>query len=167
MNSIYLLTFLASATALVCVVLWFIRKRKRLQTQLRLLRGRRHILDEEISAQTASIKAADSSNRLETLSQQASNALDALNVALVERQAHLLNYADLAHLQDYKIQLYEGDINNPPTSPTSGHSDTKEKSTGASQVNAPNDTTSEENPKNRNQIEDQLLKKIGQINKKK
>jgi len=167
MNSIYLLTFLASATALVCVVLWFIRKRKRLQTQLRLLRGRRHILDEEISAQTASIKAADSSNRLEILSQQASNALDALNVALVERQAHLLNYADLAHLQDYKIQLYEGDINNPPTSPTSGHSDTKKKSTGASQVNAPNDIKSEENPKNRNQIEDQLLKKIGQINKKK
>lgn len=166
MNSIYLLTFLASTAALVCLVLWFVRKRKLLQIQLRLLRGRRHILNEAISAQTASIQAVDSSERLEILSQQASNALDELNVALVERQAHLLNYADLAHLQDYKIQLCEGDINNSPKSLTSGHSDTNEKSATASPVKAPNVTADEEVPKNRNQIEDQLLKKIGQINKK-
>ena len=103
MNSIYIFTLLASTTTLVCLVLWFVRKRKRLQTQLRLLRGRRHILDEEISAQAASIQATDSSNRLSIMSQQANNALDVLNMALVERQAHLLNYADLAHLQEYKM----------------------------------------------------------------
>ena len=165
MNSIHLLTFLASTAAITCLVLWFVRKQKRQQTQLRLLRGRRHIIDEEISEQIASIQTTNS-RRLDTISQQANNALDALNVALVERQAHLLNYADLAHLQDYKIQLCEGDINNSPKSPTSGHSETNEKSATASPVKAPNLTADEEIPKNRNQIEDQLLKKIGQINKK-
>ncbi len=166
MNSIYILTYLASTIPLVYLVLWFVRKRKRIQTQLRLLKGRRHILDEEISAQAASIQATDSSNRLDIISEQANNALDILNVALVERQAHLLNYADLAHLQEYKIRLYEGDINNSSTSPVSGSFDTNEKSAASPPVKDPNDTADEEAPKNRDQIENQLLEKISQINKK-
>ena len=166
MNSIYILTYLASTILLVYLVLWFVRKKKRIQTQLRLLKGRRHILDEEISAQAASIQATDSSNRLDIISEQANNALDILNVALVERQAHLLNYADLAHLQEYKIRLYEGDINNSSTSPVSGSFDTNEKSAASPPVKDPNDTADEEAPKNRDQIENQLLEKISQINKK-
>ena len=166
MNSIYLLAFLASTASIVCLVLWFVRERKRLQVQLRLLRGRRHILDEEISAQAESIQAADSSNRLDIMSQQANNALDILNVALVERQAHLLNFSDLANLQDYKIQIYEGDIKDSSTAPVPGRFDTNEKSAAAPLVKEPNDTAGEEVPKNRKQIENQLLKKIEQINKK-
>ena len=165
MNSIHLLTFLASTAAITCLVLWFIRKQKRQQTQLRLLRGRRHILDEEISGQIASIQTTDS-RRLDAISQQANNALDALNVALVERQAHLLNYADLAHLQDYKIQLYEGDINDSSISLALERSDTNKKSVTAPPVRAPNNPAGEQVAKNRNQIENQLLKKIEQINKK-
>lgn len=165
MNNIYLLTLLASTAALAYLVLWFVRKKKRLRTQLRLLRGRRHILSEEISLQMALIQAAD--NRyLDVISQRANDSLDALNVALVERQAHLLNYADLAHLQDYKIQLYEGDMNDSSTSPTPSCSDTNEKIVTAPPVRAPNDADSKEVAKNRSQIENQLLKKIEQINRK-
>ena len=110
MNSIYLITFFASTAALTLLILWYVRRQKYRQTQLRLLGGRRHILDEEIAAQTALLQAIDS-RHLENLCDQAKGALDELNIALVERQAHLLNYADLAHLQEYKIQLYDGDIN--------------------------------------------------------
>ena len=166
MNSIYLLVFLASTATLACLVLWFVRKRRCLQVQLRLLRGRRHILDEEISAQAESIQASDSSNRLDIMSQQANNALDILNVALVERQAHLLNFSDLAHLQDYKIQMYEGDIDDSSTAPVPRRFDTNEESAAAPPVKYPNNTAGKEVPKNRKQIENQLLNKIGQINKK-
>lgn len=162
MSAIYLTIFFASSSALIILILWYIRKLKYRQTQLRLLRGRRHILDQQISAQTAAIQAIDGS-RIDALRKQADGALDALNVELVERQAHLLNYADLVHLQDYKIQLCNGEINEsstPPPLPT----DTKK---GADTIPRKNreEPSREEAPKGRNQIENQLLKKIGQINK--
>ena len=159
MNSIYLITFFASTAALALLILWYLRRQKYRQTQLRLLGGRRHILDEEIAAQTALLQAIDS-RHLENLCEQAKSALDELNISLVERQAHLLNYADLAHLQEYKIQLYDGDINNTSSSPTSGHSDGEEENAAP-----PPSPLPKENPQGRPQIENQLLKKIGQINK--
>ena len=159
MNSIYLITFFASTAALALLILWYLRRQKYRQTQLRLLGGRRHILDEEIAAQTAMLQAIDS-RHLENLCEQAKSALDELNVALVERQAHLLNYADLAHLQEYKIQLYDGDINKTSSSPASRRSDGEEENAAP-----PPSALPKENPKGRTQIENQLLKKIGQINK--
>ena len=159
MNIIYLITFFASIAALALLILWYVRRQKNRQTQLRLLGGRRHILDEEIAAQTALLQAIDS-RHLESLCEQAKSALDELNIALVERQAHLLNYADLAHLQEYKIQLYDGDINNTSSSPASGRPDGERENAAPTATPLP-----KESPKGRAQVENQLLKKIGQINR--
>ncbi len=159
-STAYLIISLTALAALAALVLiWIYRRNREAITQLRLLNGRRHLLDEEIARQSAALQAIDD-ERVADLRQRAEEALDGLNIALVERQAHLLNYADLAHLQAYKIRLHGEEMaasatQNPiprealPSPPA------------AAKDEAPPQTLQ----KNRGQIENQLLDKIGRLNK--
>ncbi len=160
MSALYLTVFFAAMAGLATLTLWHVRKRKDRRTQLRLLRGRRRLLEEEINAQTQALSSIDEAE-ITRSRERADQALDALNIALVERQAHLLNFADLAHLLDYKIQLHNEEIERGEPVPTPRPTTAVAKRVERSRPEA-------ESPqrKDRNQIENQLLKKIGQINKK-
>ena len=80
------------------------RQRKRERLELRLLSGRRQLLGRELEACLAELDAIDQ-QAIAALRQKAEGALDQLHVVLVERQAHLLNYEDMAHLQQCKFDL--------------------------------------------------------------
>lgn len=158
MSTTYLIVSLSALTALTSLVLiWVHRRNKEATTQLRLLNGRRHLIDEEIARQSAALQAVDA-KRVATLQQRAEEALDGLNVALVERQAHLLNYADLAHLQAYKIDLYREEIA------------ASETLSPATKEGSPRPPAAKDEPppqsiqNNRGQIENQLLDKINRLN---
>lgn len=159
-STAYLIVSLTALAALAALLLiWAYRRNKEATTQLRLLNGRRLLLDEEIARQSAALQAIDA-ERLEALRQRAEEALDGLNIALVERQAHLLNYADLAHLQAYKIRLHSEEISaseTQPPAPKEGPSRPLE--------NVKDQPPPEPIHGNRGQIENQLLDKISRLNK--
>ena len=88
---------IALAALATLLVLWLAKRRKQQRTQQRLLLGRRHLLDEEINLRQRELSTIDQGT-ISALRQSAEDGLNQLNIAVVERQAHLLNYADLAHL---------------------------------------------------------------------
>lgn len=99
--------YISLATALVCgllllgVVLWR-RHRQRLRLQRRLLVGRQQLLAEEVEAARDALEGFDS-DELDAALANGRAALDALHIALIDRQAHLLNYADLVGLQACRL----------------------------------------------------------------
>ena len=101
---IVITTLLVLALILGCGLLLLARQRKNERTKLRLLTGRRQLLSRELDACFAELDALDEGT-IATRRQEAEAALNQLHVALVERQAHLLNYEDMAHLQQCKIDL--------------------------------------------------------------
>lgn len=80
------------------------RKRRQNRLKLRLLAGRSQLLEGEITNQIKNLHDFDE-DQLNTLCLEAENALNLLQVTLIERQAHLLNYEDLAHLQRLKLDI--------------------------------------------------------------
>jgi hypothetical protein len=98
------ITLLALALILGLGLLLLARQRKRERLELRLLSGRRQLLGRELDACFVELDAIDQ-QAIAAQRQQAESALDLLHIALVERQAHLLNYEDMVHLQQCKFDL--------------------------------------------------------------
>ena len=71
---------------------------------MRLLAGRSQLLEGEIANQLQNLTDFDE-EQLNALRLEADNALNLLQVILIERQAHLLNCEDLAYLQKYKMNI--------------------------------------------------------------
>jgi hypothetical protein len=168
MSAIYLGVFFLTLAGLAGLgIFTFAKRRRELRMQLRLLHGRSQLLSEEIERQTNEVAAIDET-AIAALRQEAEEALNMLNIAMVERQAHLLNYSDLAHLQRCKCEWLENaeevesvaveselpPLDSEPLRP-------RRTTPRPTQKDSPN----EREHKDRSQIENQLLGKISQLNK--
>ena len=103
-NWIIIATLVALALLLTLGLFLLARQRKRERLELRLASGRRQLLGRELESYCAELDALDE-DHIAAKRQEAESALDQLHIALVERQAHLLNYEDMVHLQQCKIEL--------------------------------------------------------------
>lgn len=102
MPSLYLIAALSLGAASLGAALWLWRRRQNARVHRRLLRGRSHLLGEEIDQRLASLARLP---EREDTDAEVEVVLDEIQILLVERQAHLQTYADLAHLQKVKINL--------------------------------------------------------------
>jgi hypothetical protein len=121
MQSLYLIGLLGAAFILTAggfLIHW--RRRKNRLIRLRLTRGRSHLLSDQIQSQVAALDSLEATP-LEHSEEEANSILDQMQIALVERQAHLQTYADLAHLQMVKIDLLTQErrrvLHQPPDAP--------------------------------------------------
>ena len=149
---IVITTLLVLALILGCGLLLLARQRKNERTKLRLLTGRRQLLSRELDACFAELDALDEGT-IATRRQEAEAALNQLHVALVERQAHLLNYEDMAHLQQCKIDL----IATPPAALE------VEEPPAEKRPPRPATQPKREEERDRSTIESDLLNKISQL----
>jgi len=97
------MTALAAAFAGLAGVLLartYLRRRRRVR--LRLLTGHRALFDEQLRAAGQQLVELEEGDLL-TVGADTEDALNHLHAALLDRQAHLQNYEDLAHLQQRKI----------------------------------------------------------------
>ena len=152
------LALLAAAVAVgvvVTCVIWRLRKQRR--TRLRLLAGQQRVLGEEISRRQEQLGEFGSGS-LVSGREAAAAALDQLHVAVVERQAHLMNCEDLAHLLDCKIQALAERLVH-----LDGEADT---STTPEAIGAPSPTpertSGRQERRDRGQLEDELRARISQ-----
>jgi len=148
--TIWLIAIAAFSCTGLGVLIFYLRMRRRKQErlELRLLAGRGKLIGEELDYRLKLLQTFDQ-EELAALRQEAENALDQLQVALVERQAHLLNYEDLAHLQQCKIDILGGareDLEDVPSLPA------------VEPAPAPSPPG-----KDRTQLEDELLEKISKL----
>ena len=149
---IVITTLLVLALILGCGLLLLARQRKNERTKLRLLTGRRQLLSRELDACFAELDALDEGT-IATRRQEAEAALNQLHVALVERQAHLLNYEEMAHLQQCKIDLIA-----PPPAALEVEEPPAEK-----RPPRPATQPKREEERDRSTIESDLLNKISQL----
>ncbi len=130
------------------LVFAYLRSKKRRRRDLRLAAGQSKLLGDQISERLSLLDQYEP-----TLRSEAEHALDLLQVELIDRQAHLLNFEDLAMLQRYKLEIQESTARDcasqrlvrPPALP-------EER-----EIATP--------PASRNELEDQLLEKINQLNR--
>ena len=80
----------------------YLRSKKRRRRDLRLAAGQSKLLGDQISERLSLLDQYEP-----TLRSEAEHALDLLQVELIDRQAHLLNFEDLAMLQRYKLEIQE------------------------------------------------------------
>jgi hypothetical protein len=92
------------------------RRRRSNRLQLRLLAGRRRLLGEEIETRSLRLAELDP-EELATHRSLADASLDGIHVALLEREAHLQNLQDLAHLQQHKLAVLRRRYEELPTLP--------------------------------------------------
>ena len=119
--------------------------------QLRLLAGRSQLLEEEIERRTEDLAGLDSGELTEHR-HLAESAVDQLHALAIERQAHLLNFEDLIHLQQQKIGHVEAAMDASAPAPASARPAER----------AP-DTDFAEPLRDRADVESDLLSKIGQL----
>ena len=98
-------------SALIGLVVGRQFRRKQHAIALRLARGRAKLLDEEIAAQEKHLDNFDFFH-LKAISRQATKAVDELAGALARRQTYMQTCEDLAHLQQYKLELLDA---HPPS----------------------------------------------------
>ena len=151
----YWLIIPTSALCVLLAVLFvYLRLRRRRQEflQLRLLAGQERLLGEEIERHMAMLDNGDH-ERLEAQCQRAGESLDQLNMDLIERQAHLLNFEDLVHLQQCKLQILTARDAEREISPS------LPPETPAASSQSPDPY------QDRSQLEGQLLSRISQLQK--
>lgn len=111
---------LGGVAAVICLagagILLVLRRRRQERLELRLLAGRERLLGDEIEACLAALEEQDG-ERVATARAAAETALDGLHTKSMERQAHLLNYEDLVHLQQCKIEALQAARLAPPAAP--------------------------------------------------
>ncbi|MEE3338523.1 MAG: hypothetical protein VX255_19220 [Candidatus Latescibacterota bacterium] len=133
--------------ALTLLTLWQMRRRRQNKLALRVLAGQRRLLGEEVDErfeELAEIDEEDLRSRLDV----AIGLVDGLHVGLLERQAHLQNIEDLAHLQRHKIAVL-------------GHH-RDEAASQAPEQPPPIEDEPEQLPQTREDLEDDLLGRISQ-----
>ena len=135
-----------------------IRRQKKTRLELRLLAGRSRLLEEEIAHKLETLQNF-SQQALNTQQHEGLEALEQLHLLLVERQAQLLNSEDLIHLQNYKISVLKTILDD----------DVSDRLASSNSEVTPDPTAlAEETPshhRDRANVENQLLSKIGQLNK--
>ena len=107
--TLVLLAALAAAAGLL-VLRRSLRRRRRIK--VRLLGGRSHLLGEEIEARSQELERFET-EEFASACLAAEAALDELNVSLLDRQAQLQNYEDLASLQRHKIAVLKWSMSHP------------------------------------------------------
>ncbi|MBM3280038.1 MAG: hypothetical protein FJY95_18475 [Candidatus Handelsmanbacteria bacterium] len=144
----YLLLSLGGALGLA--VLWLLRQRRAQRLRLRLVSSQSHLVSAQLAQRGADLKALEGES-IEELGRQAGAALDELHILLVERQAHLQNCEDLVHLQKQKLS---GLATSPRPAPPS------------SRQGPPPSQPRTAPPQRRDHLEDQLLRQIDELNRK-
>ncbi|MEC8993330.1 MAG: hypothetical protein VX656_18960, partial [Candidatus Latescibacterota bacterium] len=132
-------------SALTLLTLWQMRRRRQNKLALRVLAGQRRLLGQEVDErfeELAEIDEEDLRSRLDV----AIGLVDGLHVGLLERQAHLQNLEDLAHLQRHKIAVL-------------GHH-LDEAASQAPEQPPPIEDEPEQRPQTREDLEDDLLGRI-------
>ena len=135
------------------------RQRRRERLELRLLAGRSQLLEGEIANQLQNLTDFDE-ERLNALRLEADNALNLLQVTLIERQAHLLNCEDLTYLQKYKVNILNNHVETQNAAPPPPDNPPAAAPMAATSMPPP----SQDHPKDRSSIENELLNKINQLN---
>lgn len=98
----YMTALAAAFASLAGVLLGRAYWRRRRRLRLRLIRGRRSLLDREIEASDEHLAELEGGD-IATVRAAAEDALNSLHASLLDRQAHLQNCEDLASLQVRKI----------------------------------------------------------------
>ena len=107
---------LLGGAGLSAFLFWRLHRAKRDRVSLRLLAGRSRLLAEEVEHHAETLGSFDYQG-LAHVRQQAQEALDQLHLLLVERQAHLLSYAELVGLQAIKIGRLNSALEPAPPPP--------------------------------------------------
>ena len=128
------------------LIFMYLRRKKRRRRDLRLASGQSRLLGDQITERLALLHEYDPELRAE-----AEHSLDMLQVALIDRQAHLLNFEDLAMLQRYKLEIQESAARDYASQPPARQATPQEE-----EVVSP--------LASRTELEDQLLEKIDQLN---
>ncbi|MFH1571464.1 MAG: hypothetical protein ABIL09_25965 [Gemmatimonadota bacterium] len=155
-HSLLLAGALAAAVTAAVAVLLLLRRylegRRRLR--LRLVTGRRVLLEQEaaqVMAELSQLEGQEPSPRA-----MADDALNRLHAALLERQAHLENCEDLAHLQRQKMAVLARRLD-----------DVAEGADDAGEVETPSpQERGESQGQRRERMQEDLLRKIGEIQRR-
>lgn len=144
---------------------WRLQKRDRIR--LRLHAGRRRLLGEEIERRAAELVQYDES-LLAPARFDADRALDELHVAMMDREAHVLNCQDLAHLQRHKIAVQEQTLAQLLAREMADRPEDDDGSAAAVDADDSPGAEGEGEPlrERRDRIEEGLLDKIAESNKK-
>jgi hypothetical protein len=86
------------------VAAWRQRQRRSNRLQLRLLAGRRRLLGEEVDSRSERLSRLKP-EELAADRRAADSVLDGIHMALLDREAHLQNLQDLAHLQQHQLAI--------------------------------------------------------------
>ena len=176
-------------TLIAGMVALLLRRRRRARLNLRLLAGRRRLLTDQIEERSEALSEIDD-EQIARQTQLAKQALDELNVLLIERQSHLLNFEDLTNLQSYRICVLEAALRDAAapestdatteTEPHIGAAASRAnevdagavergplRTTAATQRGDDAPTRSEEPPPKRDRagLEQQVLDRISQLNR--
>ncbi len=89
---------------LALLTLWQMRHRQQNKLALRVLAGQRRLLGEEIDERLDELSQMDEVQLRDRI-QASFGVVDEIHVGALERQAHLQNLEDLAHLQRHKIAV--------------------------------------------------------------
>jgi len=162
MTSWILLPSLLVAVA-VLLIAWGLLRRlrsKRRGLRLRLISGHSSLLGDEIDRRAASLEELDTAG-LDAAREKAEAGLNDLHADLLDRQAHLQNYEDLAFLQGQKLAvlaraLAEAQSAASESSGAGAHS-------GAASPSSPMPTGSETPHEHRDRIESDLLQRIDDL----
>ncbi len=109
-----ILPFLTIGAVVLAIVLFGLHRihRRRSRIQLRLLAGRSRLLAEELSNRSGELETGF--GELDSACAVARDSLDLLQVSILDRQAQLQNYEDLASLQRHKLSVVEYALQHPP-----------------------------------------------------
>ncbi len=158
---IFIATFVFLALLLALALYLLARQRKKEEQELRLATGRRQLIGQEIDMYLEELESLDQ-NAITALRQNAETALDQIHIALVERQVHLLNYEDMAHLQKCKMDLL-ADMSPPPLqAPAEDRAELQPK-----KAPTPPATQSQAKTRDRSALEDELRDRISQLQDRK
>ena len=133
--------------ALTLLTLWQMRRRRQNKLALRVLAGQRRLLGEEVDERFEELAEIDEED-LRSHLDVAIGLVDGLHVGLLERQAHLQNLEDLAHLQRHKITVLGNHL--------------REAASQAPEQTNPIEDEPEQLPQTREDLEDDLLGRISQ-----
>lgn len=167
---IIIATLLSLALLLALGLFLLARQRKAERLELRLASGRRQLLGQELASYLAELDELDQ-DAITALRQDAESSLDQLHIALVERQVHLLNYEDMVHLQQCKIDLLtaralspvEAPLEEPPPPVEIEQQYPSSAKRKSRKDNAPPIEANRDEGRDRSTIESDLLDKINKL----
>ena len=108
-----LIGLVAAALALFA---WRRVHHRRVRIHLRLLGGRSRLLAEEITNRVGELETQFGDGEIEAACVTARDSLDQLQVSILDRQAQLQNYEDLAFRQRHKLAILDYAQRHPPES---------------------------------------------------